>query len=451
MNIVLTSTNRVSNIIYFGIFSLLMAWIIAIPPFQNADEGAHYIKACSNPRVETHPARGYGHYYDLGFSTMNEVAKVQEIRKAQEKFSFRSFFSETIEKTTDTSFYPHAVPNTLVPYALPYIACRIGDLFEIKYQAVFYFIKFSFVFSFLALLFWVKNINPRIFIGISPLLFIPMVINQGAAIGADYFSIASCLIFGVIVAEFYRGREVGRWVLALSVFFLLNTKITYVLFGLVLLPLMLRKYEIYFKLKYLWPTFGMGIFAGVLQYYYQTRKSYQPHLQENFSVQMERLKDSPLDFVYLVISTIQDKWEFYLKSMIGFSGWFTTPISDELMWLTVALLLAWFFPRLVFIKTKLQINYLYFLTIVVVALATVGLIFLSMLLYWTHPSKELIEGVQGRYFLPVLAFLGPVIYALKPTPDVDRYSVFLSMCLFVVCILFLLQSILPYFHGVNVF
>lgn len=450
MKKILTNTRRLSNIIFFGVFTLLMVWMFAIPPFQNADEGAHYIKACSNPKVEMHPLRGYGHYYDyFGFSKINEVARVQEISKGQEIFSFNYFFSEKIDKSKEKTFFPHAVPNTLIPYIIPYIACKIGEFLEIKYQSVFYLIKTSFVFSFLIMLLWAKNINPKIFIGISPLLFIPMVINQGAAISADYFSIASCLIFGMVIAEIYQGKNVNKWILALSLFFLLNTKITYTLLGFILLPLIIDKHEKYFKLGYLWPSLIMSSLALALQFYYQTRKSYQPHLQKNFSLQIERVKEAPLDFFYLVLNTIQDKWESYLKGMIGFSGWFTTPISDELMWIAVILLFLWLLPRLLITKIGLKVKFLYFSTIFIAVLGAMVLIFLSMWLYSTHPSKDLILGVQGRYFLPVLAFLSPVIYVLRSVPNSDYYSFSISICLFVVCVLFLLQSILPYFHGIN--
>ena len=45
-----------------------------------------------------------------------------------------------------------------------------------------------------------------------------------------------------------------------------------------------------------------------------------------------------------------------------------------------------------------------------IAVATVGLIVLSMWLFWTPLSHRYVEGLQGRYFIPVLI---PVLFALK--------------------------------------
>jgi uncharacterized membrane protein len=46
-------------------------------------------------------------------------------------------------------------------------------------------------------------------------------------------------------------------------------------------------------------------------------------------------------------------------------------------------------------------------------LATISAIVLSQYVSWTHVGADHVDGVQGRYFLPVLAFLPFVLPAIK--------------------------------------
>ena len=241
--------NHVSNYILIITSALLLIWVAAIPPFQNPDEGAHYIKTCANPIVEQHPDVGYGHYFNSAMISVNEAAKVQSIRRGEATFSFSDYFSEPVGKSDDTTFYRHAVPNTLIPYIIPHITCKIIEQTNISYQSIFYILKISFALSFLMLIYFLKKLDTPLFLSLAPLLAIPMVINQSAALSADYFSIAAAGYFGITIGMMIRKQVVSALQIGLAVFLILNSKIVYAPLLLAMLPLILLDHKKYFSMK----------------------------------------------------------------------------------------------------------------------------------------------------------------------------------------------------------
>lgn len=118
---------------------------------------------------------------------------------------------------------------------------------------------------------------------------------------------------------------------------------------------------------------------------------------------------SPLETVSLLIRTFQEKADFYWHSMIGILGWLDTPLLAGTYrfsgWLLAfALLSDMLSPTRAGITARVS-----------VASTAVAYVLGSMLLLWvswTPAGHPFIEGVQGRYFLPLLPALGVVLGGL---------------------------------------
>ena len=424
----------------------LVLWTLTTPPFQNADESAHYFKACSKILVETHPVRGgFGHSYNWNINELGIQAQTDEVRKNTKSYSWSEFFSPPIHESKSWRFYPHAVPNTIIPYALPQIACKVLRETPIPYQYIFYALRLAFVASFLALAWFARRTNENLFVASAPLLMIPMVINQGAAISADYFSIGASLIFGITIASMVNNRLFPRWGLALAIFLLWNTKIVYAPFTMALL-IPLIKWKEYRSLKYLMPTIGLGALAAALQYYYQTSKSYFDRNIEAQQAQMETLLNEPGQVFNMLMHTINNHWEPLLTQSIGMAGWMTTPISPATMWIATLTLLLWIaYGSSSFARSNRWNVALLTLGAASAVISFVG-IYLSMYLYWTPPSSATISGVQGRYLLPMLFFLTPLIFSNKNDDSIHLKSLAAYLILAGTTICFLLFDVVPFFY-----
>lgn len=105
--------------------------------------------------------------------------------------------------------------------------------------------------------------------------------------------------------------------------------------------------------------------------------------------------------VKIILNTLYEKMEFYFDSMIGGSlGWFQINIPGDLTMFSVILLVI-----AILEYEKYSIKKLHRMLLVVIFAGIAGLIMATMLLGWTPLSYSTIEGVQGRYFLPVLPLL----------------------------------------------
>lgn len=142
--------------------------------------------------------------------------------------------------------------------------------------------------------------------------------------------------------------------------------------------------------------------------------------QEGTFYKLENITSDPLGFVEIILNTINEKSSSYITQLLGGSlGWFQSNIQAPLLFvlsyfliLTSTLIKQPYEKR--YIPTKIRV--LYF----VVFCAISFLIMLSMYLGWTFNSENVINGIQGRYFLPVLPIL---LLALKPRLIYSRINI----------------------------
>ena len=108
----------------------------------------------------------------------------------------------------------------------------------------------------------------------------------------------------------------------------------------------------------------------------------------------------PDEWVYVLLNTSRNQGAFYLESMIGSPlSVLTRPINTILVYVYVVVLL------LASLKKQGEPQFLgraakWWMQIV--AWGSVALIMLGMLVAYTDVSRRMIDGVQGRYFIPVV-------------------------------------------------
>ena len=111
----------------------------------------------------------------------------------------------------------------------------------------------------------------------------------------------------------------------------------------------------------------------------------------------------PLWFLFLLINTLRHYGGFYLTHIVGYElGWRNICIGE------IAVAAFWIYllaSSLVTEKEPLLLDKRKKLWILLICGGTAFLVALSMLLGWTPAHYTFIEGVQGRYFLPILPLL----------------------------------------------
>ena len=114
---------------------------------------------------------------------------------------------------------------------------------------------------------------------------------------------------------------------------------------------------------------------------------------------------NPFAFIKTIIATTNHNFDFFLRSFVGDFGWLTTVLPEFVYFIfAVVLCLALFRDtRDHFILTKSQ-KYTFLIVFLLYSMA----VMMSMYLFWTPVGKDVVLGVQGRYFIPVF----PVVFYL---------------------------------------
>ena len=118
----------------------------------------------------------------------------------------------------------------------------------------------------------------------------------------------------------------------------------------------------------------------------------------------------PAAFFRIIWASVadNDNFTFYNRSFIGILGWLDTHLADDFyptLWTGLALCAL----ASVSIST-LQKDWGTRLLLVGLCVASIGLVFLAMVVTWTPHPATVVKGVQGRYFVVPAILLG---YALS--------------------------------------
>jgi uncharacterized membrane protein len=134
--------------------------------------------------------------------------------------------------------------------------------------------------------------------------------------------------------------------------------------------------------------------------------------------QLSYLLNNPLDILKISLNTIKLKGMFYLNGIVGYFGWFKFKISDK--YILVYLLL--FIYVILGEKSNLKVNDR--IKILLGVILSISLICFAMYIYWSDYMLLYVEGVQGRYFIPLLLPLALVFISKNNKYNIDSKIVY---------------------------
>ncbi|PWB53167.1 MAG: hypothetical protein C3F18_07685 [Nitrosomonadales bacterium] len=402
--------------LWLSLLAMYLGWLALIPPFQVPDEPAHYFKA-TTLLLPDYVNGQYGH---LSSASAEKLVKLSQFDKIvgnpSGKYDSALFFSIPLYPTAEPFFYASALPYTPLPYVGSGLAYQAAQAAGATLQNAFYSMRLGGL-LFVAVILWFAYRNsPAVVLVLSPLMAVPMVVNQVIGISADGYSLAVTVLFLAVVHGTVQGRSLSLMVLPWVVFAFMSVKPVYFPL-LLLLPYALFKQGKGLKWAYRLAVV-VSLLAGLgLQHFYLTHKTANPAstMEAVFQPdkQFQYILNHPLDYAGTLGRTWAINKEHYKASLFGNVGWLDTPASPRLM-----MAFQWFMLlHLVFTAGYYLRDRRAVLNAtagaVLVVLPSVLLVFTSMYVFWTPLWGDVIEGVQGRYFLPILMALAalPVIFA----------------------------------------
>jgi len=332
------------------------------------------------------------------------------------------------------------IKNAPFAYIISGLGIAFARLLHLGAYPMFYMGRFFNLLVFIAMAYYAMKKMPFGKIAIFAISMTPMVLHLAASYSYDAFIIGLAMVF---VAKFldaaYGHNTIGIKnivIISLIAFVLAPSKLVYVtiIFVVLLIPknkFINAKYHIAFKCSVILAGLIGLIFVQMASI--STITATGEHLITWSGTPGYTISDiikSPFHIAAVLYSTIIQKGDFYLGSLVGINlGWFQTSIEWYMGVGFLAIIAAAFImkddePQPIKPSGKIWIACLIF--------ASAFLIMISMLVSWTPLEYTYIEGVQGRYFIPLLPLVFILVRSkyITAKKDFDKgiilFSVFLN-------------------------
>lgn len=302
-----------------------------------------------------------------------------------------------------------------IPYIVPTIAILLGKLSGLSPAIIFYLGRLANLFLYVSIIYFAIKYTPILKWVIILLALMPMALYEAASFSSDGFNIAiSLLLISFILKLAFDDKiyKVNKNQL-LYIFFLgallALSKEIYILVLLLFLIIPKHKF-VSKKYKYTWFSiiFLFTILIALLWtlivngIYVPISPQVYPQMQLIF------ILTHFITFTSILINTIVNNFVYYLTTFVGTFGWkdigLDTPLSPILVYIYISFL---FYIALTD-KSEVNMNLKQRICSIMVFLISFVSIFVLEYLTWNNVGNNLIDGVYGRYFIPIalLLFLG---------------------------------------------
>jgi len=398
--------NKIYIYYFICIFFYGLLYLFVTPPFYVSDEATHFRKAASKEiiyfRGELEISENAQNFSDIkiftwGFVRDNEGYKYH----ASEIISFKDKFL-----WDDKFVKANLFPVTGYPYT-SYIFSKIGievsKIFTDKIFYSFYFGRlFNFLFALFAITITLKYVNrgrEALFI----ILCMPMPLSLLASYNQDCVLISlSCLLI-LFLTKFNDLKNS----------FLILILINFILLCIILarppyMPLLLIPF-IFLKKD----NKNFNYFLVICFIFFFTLSLFfiLTFPTPNLPVNLEYFFLNPLKFLKVVLLDLKVHLFRYTLQFIGTLGHINIALP-KIVYVFFSFLISFvLFFNIYYCRKSFNVKYSGCLIIITATIASVLLIFLSQYLYFTDAINrdKFIQGVAGRYFLPVAIILATLL------------------------------------------
>ncbi|RJP95088.1 MAG: DUF2142 domain-containing protein [Desulfobacteraceae bacterium] len=417
-------------------------------PFQAPDENTHFFRAYqisegkifserfedqTGARLPEDLINAGKDFFSVPFHPETKISGHQIIQNLRDPF--------TSSQRTFLSF-----PNTALYFPICYIpqaiGIGIGRLFDISALGLMYFGRVFNLLCWCGLVFTAIRVTP-VFKWIFVLVgLMPMAVFLAASLSADSVINGCSLLFiaSVLHERFTDNHKMSfklKWAIGVMAVFLAMMKQVYAPLVGLLLIIPENRYGGW-KKKILYCT-AVAISSLLCLYLWgiEIKRIYVPLNGANMGEQLSFILAAPQEYAKILMRTIWIHWPGWMGSLIGILGWLDTILPE---WIYLTYLPALAVTALLERREKGDIFCPMEKT------AALGFACLSFLLIataqylsWNKPEALIIEGIQGRYLIPLLV---PILLTLqtRAAPNIDRrilggaVSAYSLSVLFVTCV-----------------
>lgn len=396
-------------------FSVAAFFATIIPPFQAPDEFEHYFYARSIANGQVMPINdGHGfvggsirsddHTFAAGFAALPFHPQIKADSGMYTDTASTGSEAPVIVTYAGAAVYPPYV------YAVPALAMVIGDVLALEPRQTFVFARLANASIYVALTTLALWLFPSAIAAMA--LALPMALSQAGSISPD----ATCVpIFAIITALVLKSQ--GGYRLS----YLVTSSLLLALLAAVKLPAlaMLIPLWVAFVRSSKRTTIGLSLIVVAAPMCWNmffvdiapltTRQS----TAVSAISQIQYLASSPWVVIPIAVETIKQFGGVYVSGLIGNFGWLDTPLSQWFYWLAAACL-AFSAITSSIQKGYGDISHALRAALIIASLVVTGMTFGAMYIAATEVGHPIVTGVQGRYFIPMVAVLAMAITGWVP-------------------------------------
>lgn len=393
------ATAFVALALVFGV-----ATVFITPPFQVPDEVGHFWHSYALARGEVFPNIVAGRaVVELPQGARDLVATLWIVPGTRTNFEQRLASASRIPYSSRKAAVKYPVLYSPVPYIPQAIGCFVGDALQLRPLVTFYIGRLATLLAVVFLVVVAIRFAGEMGWIVCLVGALPMSMFLFASYSADALTIALSLLVFACARDTPKTLYPAAFALGLC-------KPPYLL--ITLLVFARRRWRAAVTAT------AAAIAGGALAAFFACGSFSSMRPEADTAQQMRRLRDEPTVVLRVVTADLVDSSPEYLHQLVGRLGWLDIDVPRLAYYSVLALLL------LHLVYAGQQRSAFDRLAAAGVFVACVGAIELSDFITWTPPAAAGIQGVQGRYFVPLLPLF---FFALGRPARVPRWLAYLTV------------------------
>lgn len=245
------------------------------------------------------------------------------------------------------------------------------------------------------------------------LAMLPMTVQEALSLSPDSMTIATSIFFVSMLIYFKTSKEMFnmKWKIILFIISILLSmcKIVYLPLCFLILLIPKDKYNSK-KEKYIYCSILLltVVVLNLTWLRYSSRYLVAFLGRSNSSLQLKFILGNPIKYCFIIFNTIDLYSIVWLEQLLGLSiGIYSIPTFSVYI-ISSAFLLILYTIRNDKSKKQFLFNNIEKGYTLLIALGTFILICTSLYMQWTEPYLNYIDGIQGRYFIPLVLLISMV-------------------------------------------
>ena len=449
----------------------ILLFVITIPALQGFDEATHFLRAyqvSTGDFVSERFGKRAGGPIPINVSNMNDAALNDLIRSAQSGLHekahigyYKTYLKENHpDKNIVNKYFAGSAVYSPVSYAPQSIGIFLARTLRLPLLSYIYIGRILNAAVFIALAYLAIRLAPKGKWALFAVAALPTTLTAASTLSPDALLNGAALVLVALFlkALFDRAEIKPKYILGMfgAIAVLSLTKQTY--FILALLPLFLPPKRVYGSIKryIFWNALLLLMAIGLTTVWYSqvgdvAKYGYldtRPTLNVSPVAQEHYILHNPINYAGTLAWEILGHFNHQYLQLAGFLTWKGILMPEYIIFLIyLGLVASFLISRSEVEKSDLSLpdrsRRIASLGPLAVAAIIIIIIYTGLYIYFSTVKEQQIEGVQGRYFIPLIGLLLPAVMLLgrKRTP-MFRFDDRIKLLLFSI---FIIQTLAALF------